>query len=160
MSSAARTRPERQPQDDGPAPELADRLGYLLKHAQLRLAELNAAALEPYGVSGRELAVLLVLDGAEPASQQEAARRLGIDRTTMVAFLDALEGRGLVTRRSDAADRRKNVVELTQPGRETLAAATKAAESAESEFLRPLSPAAARGLKDSLRAVLQPQPES
>jgi DNA-binding MarR family transcriptional regulator len=44
------------------------------------------------------LAVLLVLAGREPASQRQAATRLGIDRTTMVALLDALENKGLVTR--------------------------------------------------------------
>ena len=66
----------------GPPPELAGRLGYLLKHAQLGLAGLTAAALEPYRLTGRELAVLTVLAGDEPASQQQAAQRLGVDRTT------------------------------------------------------------------------------
>ena len=47
----------------GPPPELAGRLGYLLKHAQLALAELTAAALEPFGLTGRELAGLIVLVG-------------------------------------------------------------------------------------------------
>jgi DNA-binding MarR family transcriptional regulator len=67
--------------NDQPGPELTTRLGYLLKHAQLAL----------YGITGRELAVLVVLAGREPASQQQAAQRLGIDRTTMVAILDTLE---------------------------------------------------------------------
>src|SRR5215471_5788122 len=49
----------------GPPPELAGRLGYLLKHAQLGLAELTAAALEPFGLTGRELAVLTVLSSGE-----------------------------------------------------------------------------------------------
>ena len=32
----------------------------LLKHAQLRLSELTAEALSPHGITGRELAVLLL----------------------------------------------------------------------------------------------------
>jgi len=76
---------------DGPGPELGRTLGYLLKHAQLQMSELNTAALAPYGVDGRDLGVLLVLAGHEPTSQQQAAQRLGVDRTTMVALLDTLE---------------------------------------------------------------------
>ena len=137
------------------APELIDRLGYLLKHAQLRLAELTAEALAPYGVSGRELAVLLVLDGGGPASQLAAAGRLGIDRTTMVAFLDTLEERGLVARRPDPGDRRRNVVVLTAAGQSVLRDATRAGDEAERRFLAPLTGPAADQLRHSLRSVIR-----
>jgi DNA-binding MarR family transcriptional regulator len=155
VSSEARNdQPAGQGPIAAPPPELIDRLGYLFKHAQLRLSELTAAALEPYGVNGRELAVLLVLAGGEPASQQQAAMRLGVDRTTMVALLDALEDKGLVVRHPHAQDRRKNVVELTAVGRDTLERATEAGEDAERRFLAPLGGPAARQLKDALRALI------
>ena len=143
-------------QDPGPEPppELASRLGYLLKHAREQLGALTAAALAPYGLAGRELAVLLVLAGREPASQQEAAGRLGVDRTSMVTLLDALEGKGLVTRHPDAADRRRNVVELTPAGRETLREATRASEAAERRYLAPLSGPATRQLIAALQAIV------
>jgi DNA-binding MarR family transcriptional regulator len=139
---------------DGPGPDLSRRLGYLLKHAQLRMAELTAKALTPYGIDGRELAVLLVLAGGEPASQQQAAQRLGIDRTTMVALLDALEGKGLVARHPHADDRRRNVVELTDAGQDALRRATEASDDAEREFLAPLSPQAAQQLRNSLQTIV------
>lgn len=129
-------------------------MGYLLKHAQLRMAELTAKALTPHGIDGRELGVLLVLAGREPASQQEAAQRLGIDRTTMVALLDTLEGKGLVSRHPHADDRRRNVVELTDAGQDTLRRATRASDDAEREFFAPLSPRAARQLRDSLQTIV------
>jgi DNA-binding MarR family transcriptional regulator len=141
--------------EEGPGAELTSRLGYLLKHAQLRLTELTAAALAPYGIDGRQLAVLLVLAGCEPASQQQAARRLGVDRTTMVALLDALEDKGLVARRPHADDRRRNVVELTQVGRDTLRQATQAGDDAERRFLAPLDAAAARQLREVLYALIR-----
>jgi len=140
----------------GPPPELAGRLGYLLKHAQLGLAELTSAALEPYGLTGRELAVLTVLASGEPASQQQAAQRLGVDRTTMVALVDVLEDAGLVQRRADAEDRRRNVVELTDKGRGRLHQASMAAQEAERRFLAPLSRKDAQRLKAALLAVVQP----
>jgi len=139
-----------------PPPELAGRLGYLLKHAQLGLAELTAAALEPFGLTGRELAVLTVLASGEPASQQQAAQRLGVDRTTMVALVDVLEDKGLVQRHAHAEDRRRNVVELTEAGHDTLHRAGQAAQGAESRFLAPLSRADAQRLKAALLAVIQP----
>ena len=138
-----------------PVPELTHRLGYLLKHAQLRLAELTTAALAPYGVNGRELAVLLVLAGREPASQQAAAARLGIDRTTMVALLDTLEDKGLVTRHPDPGDRRKNVVDLTAVGQDTLRRATQAGDDAQRRFLAPLPEPDAERLINALSTLIQ-----
>ena len=139
---------------DHPAPGWSTRPGYLLKHAQLRMAELNTQALAPYGINGRELAVLLVLADHEPPSQQQAAQRLGIDRTTMVALLDVLEGKGLVSRHPDAGDRRRNVVELTDTGQRTLRQATQASDDAERAFLGSLSAQAGQQLRDSLRTVV------
>ena len=147
MSSEVRS--DESPAEDLPA-ELAERLGYLLKHAQLRLTGLNADALAPYGITGRELAVLLVVAGREPESQQQLAVRLGIDRTSMVAFLDALEDKGLVTRRPDPSDRRRNVVVLTTTGQDTLRAARRASDEAERRFLAPLTRAAAVELRRAL----------
>lgn len=149
MSSKAKGEPAER------SPELTGRLGYLLKHAQLRLAELTAAALAPHGVNGRELAVLLVLAEGEPASQQQAARRLGVDRTSMVALLDTLQDKGLVERHPHAHDRRRNVVDLTSLGRATVRDAKRAGDEAEQRFLAPLSRSDAAQLKASLRAVLQ-----
>lgn len=134
---------------------LTSRLGYLLKHAQQRLALMNSAALKPHGIDGRELAILLVLADHEQQSQQQAAGALGIDRTTMVAFLDTLERKRLVTRRAHADDRRKNVVELTEIGREVLRNATEAADAAERDFLTPLSPRQGEQLKAALLAVIE-----
>jgi DNA-binding MarR family transcriptional regulator len=132
---------------DQPSPRLA----YLLKHANLRISELTEAALRPYGLTGKELGVLNVLFAREPGSQQQAAQRLGIDRTTMVALLDTLEHKGLVSRHPHVDDRRRNVVELTEHGKEITLKARVAALAAEQEFLAPV--AATEG--DQLRAALE-----
>jgi DNA-binding MarR family transcriptional regulator len=119
--------------------ELATRrLGYLLKHAQQRLMQTAAPAMAPFGIDGRELAVLTVLATDLPLSQQEAAERLGVDRTTMVALTDTLEAKGLVERHRSAEDRRKNLVQLTPVGRDCLVEAGEARDEVEREFLAPL----------------------
>jgi DNA-binding MarR family transcriptional regulator len=149
MSSEAGTDP-----GAGPGPELTGRLGYSLKHVWLRLGELTAAALAPHSLDGRELAVLVVLSGGEPASQQQAAQRLGIDRTTMVALLDGLERKALVTRHPDTQDRRKNVVELTAAGRATLRDAIAANDDAERRFLAPLPGPLAEQFRQAVHMLL------
>lgn len=117
---------------------LASRLGYLLKHVQQQLVQSATPVMRPFGIDGRELAVLSVLAGDVSLSQQEAAERLGVDRTTMVALIDALEAKGLVARHRSAQDRRRNIVELTPAGQDCLRRASRARDNVEREFLAPL----------------------
>ncbi|WP_211229562.1 MarR family winged helix-turn-helix transcriptional regulator [Nakamurella lactea] len=150
-----------RPEPSAPSviPELADRLTYLLKHAQLRLAELSAAALEPLGISGRELAVLRVIAARPPVSQLEIATRMGVDRTTMVGLIDGLERKKLVERAPDPADRRRNVVALTAAGRTATQRGSAAADRAEQTFLEPLSADEASAARRALRLLAFPGEE-
>jgi DNA-binding MarR family transcriptional regulator len=130
------------------------RLGYLFKHAGMLMSEHNDAALAPFGIDPRELGVLIVIDSYEPASQQQVAERIGVDRTTMVAMLDSLEAKGLLSRRPDTEDRRRNVVELTPMGHDVMGRATAASDTAEAELLAPLSPEEATRLRELLGRVV------
>jgi DNA-binding MarR family transcriptional regulator len=141
------------PMTDGLPDALAHRLGYLFKHAHQRLLERAGPAMAPFGVDGRELAVLTILRAGVPMSQQEAAERLGIDRTTMVALVDALEEKGLVERHRSPSDRRKNIVELTPAGQQCLRGAGQARDEAEHEFLAPLGAAGARSFVQALQVL-------
>lgn len=132
---------------------LEARLTYLLKRALVDLEDLHAEYLAPVGISGRELGVLLLLDGSDATSQQQAAGRLGIDRTTMVGLVDALEAKKLVARRADAGDRRRNVLELTAGGHTTLAEAVRASDEAERRLLAGLDDAECAQLRMLLSRV-------
>jgi DNA-binding MarR family transcriptional regulator len=146
--------------NSGPGPVLSRRLGYLFKHVQMRMEELNAEALAPFDIDGRELGVLLVIASHEPGSQLQVAQRLGVDRTSMVALLDALEDKGLVSRHPHTEDRRRNVVELTDAGRDTVERASVASERAEAELLASLSPQDGERLRKALQAIIaRPDPE-
>lgn len=142
--------PTEDHEEEAGAP-LADHLVYLLKHAWLGLSAATGKALEPLGLDGRELAVLIVLDHGEGMSQQQAAQRLGIDRTTMVAMLDALADKGFVARRQDEHDRRRNLVELTTEGRRTLRKGIRLTDDAERRYVEHLGATEASRLKDALR---------
>ena len=136
-------------------PRLSARLTYLLKRALVDLEDLHAEHLAPVGVSGRELGVLLLLDGQNPESQQQVAGRLGVDRTTMVGLLDGLEAKGLVARHADAEDRRRNVVELTGDGRTALVRAVRASDEAEQQLLAELDDAESAQLRTLLTRLTQ-----
>jgi len=138
-----------------PSPaEPADALGYLVKHAHQRLTALTDAALAPLGIDSRDFGVLRVLAGRPPMSQHEVATLLGLDRTTMVARIDGLESRGIVSRRPDPVDRRRNAIELTKKGQEICRRGDAAYTAAEDEFLAPLSKTAGTEFRRALRALL------
>ena len=131
-----------------------DVLGYLLKHAHLALEQRTQAALADIGMTGRDLGVLRVIAGGEAESQQEVATVLGVDRTSMVAVLDALERRGIVERRPSERDRRRNVVELTDDGWDVFRRAENRYAEAEQAFTSILGDAGAVRLRQALRTVL------
>ncbi|MDT0439537.1 MULTISPECIES: MarR family winged helix-turn-helix transcriptional regulator [Streptomyces] len=139
--------------DTSPLP-VEPRLGHLLARVHARLARASALALARHGVDGQELAVLAVLACGEPLSQVEAAGRLGVDRTTMVALIDGLEDHGLVVRRRNVQDRRKNIVGLTPYGEECLRHAEGARLAAERRFLAPLGEETAATLLRALQVLV------
>ncbi|MER5650158.1 MarR family transcriptional regulator [Streptosporangium sp. NPDC002524] len=140
--------------NDSEAPsQIGTRLGYLFKHAALRLQELHDQVLAPFGIDARQLGVLLVLTGQEPPSQHQVAQRLGVDRTTMVALLDTLEDKGILSRHPHKQDRRRNVVELTEHGKDTVRRATQASDEAERSLLSPLSPPDQKRFRDALQLI-------
>lgn len=130
------------------------RLAYLFKHAERLMAELHVEALAPFGIHARDLGVLLAIDRCEPASQQQVAESLGVDRTTMVAIIDALEAKGVIVRIPDPEDRRRNVVELTPAGQTLLRQAVAASDVAEAELLAPLNRQEGEQLRNLLARIL------
>lgn len=143
--------------DDGytPPAALMERLPFLLKRASALMEHATERELTRLSVSGREVAVLTLVDAEGPASQQRLARRLGVDRTTMVALIDALEEKGLVSRRRDPSDRRAHIVEATSAGHETLQGALKAVKRAERQVLAALTATESAALKQALQRVAQ-----
>jgi len=134
---------------------VTQRLGYLLKHAQLRLAELAEPLYAPLGVTGRQLALLTLFGDGPARSQQDGAARLGVDRTTMVALVDELEAKGLVRREVAPGDRRKRLVLLTPEGERVREAGADLTRQAEALLLEPLSAEDAERLRTALHQVVR-----
>ena len=60
--------------------------------------------------------ILLNLKARRPANQRELAEAVGVREATLTHHLGALEGRGLITRTREAANKRVQVVALTADG--------------------------------------------
>jgi DNA-binding MarR family transcriptional regulator len=131
------------------------RLGHLLKQAYMQFTGLTSAALEPLGITALQWAALLRFDEEPSLSQAGLARLLGIDRTTMVALVDQLEGKGLVKRRPHDEDRRKNAVELTPDGRSVKKRAAQLVDGCERQFLAALPKSDAQQLKTGLKTLIE-----
>jgi MarR family transcriptional regulator, transcriptional regulator for hemolysin len=74
---------------------------------------------EALGEAGGSLPVWLILLSLKlrkPASQRELAEAVGVREATLTHHLNAMDARGLVTRTRGAANRRVQVVALTDAG--------------------------------------------
>ena len=140
MSTVVDT-PQAQRADADECPEcLAGNLNWLLAQASHALATELAAAFASTGLSPRGHSVL----GAAQTgthTQKHLAELVGLDKTTMVATLDALERDGLATRVPSPTDRRAHVIEVTPAGRRKFAAGNKIIASVQADVLASLGEA-------------------
>jgi DNA-binding MarR family transcriptional regulator len=98
-------------------------------------------------------AVLATLDAFGPTSQATLGRRLGFDRSDIVAVLDGLEREGLAVRTPDDRDRRRNAITITPEGAHALRRLDDLVADAQEALLEPLSPAERRQLVSLLRRL-------
>jgi len=127
-------------------------LSFLLNQASYALAARLGAALEGVGISVREYCVLWKAEEQE-RSQTEVAELAGLDKTTLVVTLDALEGAGYAERRVSSADRRARVVAVTPAGRRVLHQAHGVVGEVTDDVLRDLSEVQRAALVDALEIL-------
>ena len=113
---------------------------WLVNQVASRAYRVVSEELGRRGAHTSHFAILSALEEFGSSSQATLVRRLGIDRSDMVAALDFLEKRGLVTRAQDPADRRRNTVELTSKGRRELARLVELVDTAQERVFSVLSP--------------------
>jgi DNA-binding MarR family transcriptional regulator len=118
-------------------PMAADRIDLLAALAPLtralRRVEDDAAA--GAGVTMWQYAILAVVVAAPGLNQGEVATRLGYSKNRIIADLDLLEQRALLTR-TPGADRRANELRTTTAGRRLMLQVRAAIRRGEDELLR------------------------
>lgn len=111
-------------------------LGYRLRLAQQTVFR-DFAASVPELSPGRA-GILMLVDANPGVTQGRLAQAVGLDRSTMVGVVDALEARGLLERRR-GEDRRTNGLWLARPGRALLGRLKKRIELHEKRVAARLS---------------------
>src|SRR5438477_13153742 len=115
------------------------RLLPLIEHLARVGRRASDITLEPGGLRPRHLIALKLLSDRGPASQQALADSLSLDPSNVVGLLNELEERKLITRRRDAADRRRHIVELSPRGQKELCDAYDRLRRIDDDLLSPLS---------------------
>ncbi len=138
----------------GPAQPPADSLtstwhAFLLRKAAQRVTGMAEEMLQPQGLTMRHFGVLSVIEAEPGQNQRGVGERLRIDRTTVVALTDDLEGAGLLERRR-GDDRRMFALYLTPAGQARLAELKELATAVHERFLANLSD----GERETLRQLL------
>ena len=95
-------------------------------------------AYEKTGLHPYHYAVLAVLDEGSRETQGAIADALNYDRGQLVGLLDELEERGLIERKRDPADRRRQSVRMTPEGKSALTKLRALTLKLENDFLANL----------------------
>lgn len=112
---------------------------WLLSRANARSQQLLGEAFAAEGYRGYHFRLLAALDQYGPSSQADLARNTGIDRSDVVATLNELTATGLARRDPDSADRRRNVVSITQSGTAVLERLDDVLAEVQDAVLGPLT---------------------
>jgi DNA-binding MarR family transcriptional regulator len=130
--------------------ELVASTAFLLKRLGFAAKEKAMSAYEDTGLNPYHHAILVALEEDTHETQGSIADALGYDRGQLVGLLDELEERGLVERRRDQADRRRQLVNITPDGRKALNRLRAISQRLEDDLLSPLDPAERQRLHESL----------
>ncbi|RRO20753.1 MarR family transcriptional regulator [Saccharopolyspora rhizosphaerae] len=114
---------------------------WLTGRVAARGRDLVAAALAAEGLRLSQHAVLAAVAEHGPLAQADLVRRLEIDPKDVVGLVNELQGKGLLQRRPNPSDRRKNAVSATPEGLATLQRCATLADQANQQLLAPLSTA-------------------
>ncbi|MBN9390940.1 MAG: MarR family transcriptional regulator [Chloroflexi bacterium] len=129
---------------------LFDLIGELARR-RFQIAEKHYSALRLNHTEARLLTLLHREDGK--ASQDTLSNMLNVDRSNAGRALKNLEAEGYIERYQSAADKRTNLVKITDKGRETVAEIEKLKEKMIQEFLGDLSEDEAGQIINLLRKV-------
>jgi DNA-binding MarR family transcriptional regulator len=110
-------------------------------------------------VSALQHSILRMLEH-ETLTISEISKRLGLEPSTVLRSLDALERKGLALRGRDARDRRRNPLHVTEAGRRFLAEVPViAADDPALLALRHIGPQAGARLRDLLKEYILQSPD-
>ncbi|MFJ6658217.1 MarR family winged helix-turn-helix transcriptional regulator [Streptomyces sp. NPDC091377] len=138
---------------DAVSPAIRSLPSWLLGRAAARGRTLVAEALAAEGMRTWHHAVLSAVRDLGPVAQADVGRNVGLDPKDVVGILNDLQSAGLVVRRPDLRDRRKNAVSLTEQGDRLLHRCELLTHEANDTLLAPLTAAERERFVDMLTRI-------
>ncbi|MFI9813438.1 MarR family winged helix-turn-helix transcriptional regulator [Saccharothrix variisporea] len=139
----------------GAPARLRGRPSWLLNSAALQATRLVNDGFAAVGARRYHYKLLATLEEFGPASQADLSRRGGVDRSDVVAAVNEMAERGFVERAVDPADRRRNIVTITEAGTRHLGHLDEVLAGAQDALLAPLSAAEREDLVGMLSRIVE-----
>jgi DNA-binding MarR family transcriptional regulator len=119
--------------------ELSAQPGHLVRRCQQLALAIWMEETAEFDITPVQYAALAAIAAHPGVDATRLSDLISFDRSTLGDVLERIEGRGWVTRRAVAADRRKKTLWLTVEGKDIFRRVTPNMFRAQEKFMRPLS---------------------
>ena len=134
--------------------ELGDQIGHVLRRAHQRHAAIFAEDMGGLDLTPTQFAALVRIRDLAPVSQNLLGRATAMDPATIMGVIRRLDGRGLIARNPDPADRRLTMLSLSKIGQPLVARAVERGRAITEATLAPLAAEERRALLALLRKLI------
>lgn len=132
-------------------------VGYNLKRAYMIFQSDFRATLGETGITTRAFSVLSLIAQVTDITQSEISRRLGIERSGLVAIVDDLQEKGYTVRVPVPGDRRIQALSLTKEGKKAYNEAKQAIAIHEQNLLSDFNKKEVKQLLSLLKRLRKPE---
>ncbi len=132
---------------------LSGNVGFHMRFAAIAIYRDFTSTLDALNLTQHQHGVMQIISLNPGESQANIADVLGTDRVTMIAIIDKLEERDLISRRPSKVDRRRRELHLTNAGSELLKKANRLIRQHEARITKELGPEEVDALLIALRSI-------
>ncbi len=133
--------------------EIDDIVGFHIRLAYTAVYRHFMDTFSELDMTQKQVSVLWLVDDHPGIAQTDLAKRLRMDRATVMAIINRLEGRRLLRRGQSTSDGRKQTLKLTPTGQKILIDAKKAVLEHEEWLKSRFTKQEVRTLIDFLRRI-------
>lgn len=113
-------------EDDGGVGAIGDILGFHIRLAHGAVYRHFTETFDHLGLTQKQVSVLWLIDDHPGIAQTDLARRLQMDRATVMAIVNRLQARDFLERGRSSGDQRRQTLTLRPAGKAALIEARKA----------------------------------
>ena len=133
---------------------LEESIGYMVRNAHRAYDRVLAEALSKHKILTGQWSLLRILWHEDNLSQIEVAKRMKLERASLTIMLGTVEKAGLIARKIDPQDGRKQLISLTRKGRALQSVLVPIGTSVNEVALSGLSKREVAILRSLLRRVI------